>query len=192
MRSLLPHGLTIERPSFEVCEDSTFPSLAAFPRHSAAVLPPLSHVPECALQPTAATMPDSQTTLKHSIKNQGLELRCLQEAMGNRYSGQGKNQLHPLTVNVTASKESLLSSSHRVSPSRPVCVPLTMSELLETSVTKVRHAGRHVNVLLVSVLNAATPNTYSCMEPLNADTLYTYSGTPQCMETCTPYSGYGS
>lgn len=136
MRSLLPHGLAIERPSFKVCEESVSPH-PILTRHSPAVLPPLSHVPNHLMHPDA-TMPDSQTTLKHSIKNQDLELRCLRRRHGSRYSEKGKSlQLHPLTVKVTASTESLISSSHVLSPSKPVCVPLTMSDLLQNGVTKV-------------------------------------------------------
>lgn len=130
MRSLLPHGIAIERPSFKVCEESISPH----PIPTRHVLPPLPKH----LHPDS-TMPDSQTALKHSIKNQELELRCLQETRGSRYSGKGTSlQLHPLAVKVTASKENLVSSSHGLSPSsKPICVPLTMSDLMESRVTKV-------------------------------------------------------
>lgn len=124
MRSLLPHGLTIERPSFRVChEDSTSP---VFSRQLPRVLPPLVHVP-------LEKMPDSETTQKHSIKNQNLELKCRESTNSN--AGKVKVLLHPLSAKMKAPEDSI-QSPHGLSPPRPVCVPLTMSKLLKVSVTK--------------------------------------------------------
>lgn len=132
MRTLLPRGTAIEHPSFNVCDTCTSVSLPPIPM----VLPPLPQIPPTCGGVHDPIMPDSNTKLRHSIKNLDLHLKCLELSRNKSVLSQSSN-LHPLSVNITASKESFSPTSHVKSPSKPVYIPLTMAELEETNTTRV-------------------------------------------------------
>ncbi len=117
MRTLLPQGVEIDRPAFIAIESHPTPTSPN--SHCSLSLPHLSHVLE--------EVPNPRIFKKDSVKSLGLESSTPQR----------KSVLHPLSVKMTASKESSLPASAIKASSKPVCVPLTMSELLLSSPIKV-------------------------------------------------------
>lgn len=156
MRTLLPNDAAIERPTFVVSDQSISPSfptprqhLSSLTPHLTLVLPPLAHpdikrppliqgsdskLPSLGKNPEFRD-PNFNTPPKYTIRRKDTQLEFPEP---NSKSGviQRKGSFHPLSVKVTASKESDLPTNVKP-PSKPVYVPLTMSELAETSPIKV-------------------------------------------------------
>lgn len=150
MRTLLPNETAIEHPTFNVCEESLFPSppssLLSGAHHSK-VLPPL--VQPCFKLPslpqaTNTTLPSLAHAADSVDSKAPVEKKnyvMLSKMNGTNVS---KTISHPLSKSVTADRgtayqESIATTSTKSSSttSKPVCLPLTMSELLKTTPIKV-------------------------------------------------------
>lgn len=129
MRYLLPNEAAIQRPSFFVGNHS--PSSVSPTSHVSVVLPPLSHLLD------NSSTEDSRTAVSHAMKKRNLQ-GCSDSSNQLRKSPQqGKILSHPLAINVSTPKGHVLTSAGMNSAAKLVRVPLTMSDLLETTPIKV-------------------------------------------------------
>lgn len=149
MRTLLPNEATIECPCFLLSEQSLDPPSPSPVRrshhttvkpHPSLVLPPLVH-PDGHVTPitqgSSTNIPpvahtsdrrDSNTSLRDSInKRKDSKSRSVEDKPLLH-----KPLLHPLSSQNVAASDTLPVSGMKLS-SKPVCVPLTMSELLQTT-----------------------------------------------------------